>query len=387
MGDHEWAGCMLGLGYGLSTFRTRRNTPSAPWPPPHLAFVLQAPDFDHYDAENPPEVPVDFNPPAPDAIPSLVNSLGLPSESPTGWREEYRRIQAIDPQRLVGLSIAPEGRDGLAALVDLDEVIRQTLDLAPPFVEVNLITPNLTADLPVVDPAFIATLCERARAALGRSPVKLFAKIPHLPDPLLAAVFEAVAPLVDAFVFRNSVLVRPVICDKKLGHLPAFPGRPAAGLSGPCTFETTRDKVRQLVQVKKEKRFACALVAIGGVTDPTQAIELFNDGVDAVQVCTAAFFDPFLAWKMRCAFSRALPQGHIDDDRRKIPRDDIEVDSFENAVTARQQLRSRGRELSDDAFRKHWNDWMRHRPDTATDRAARIEGPRSVAEWIKVFTV
>src|SRR5216683_4897614 len=46
--SEEWMSLMLGLGYGLSTFKTRRSAQRSPYAPPQIGFVKAAPDLSQY---------------------------------------------------------------------------------------------------------------------------------------------------------------------------------------------------------------------------------------------------------------------------------------------------------------------------------------------------
>jgi hypothetical protein len=66
---------MLNLGFGLSTFKTKRSAGKQAWLPPHIAFALEKPDTTKFDPQNPPDVVVTFNrPDVRELIPNLVNS-------------------------------------------------------------------------------------------------------------------------------------------------------------------------------------------------------------------------------------------------------------------------------------------------------------------------
>jgi hypothetical protein len=104
--NEEWMTLMLSLGYGLSTFKTRRTAQRSPYSPPLIGFVTTAPDLSQYRQEEPPEVEVAFNrTDIPGFIPNLVNSLGIPSENPSEWRNVYERIAALKGGRVVGISV------------------------------------------------------------------------------------------------------------------------------------------------------------------------------------------------------------------------------------------------------------------------------------------
>ena len=89
--DDKWANLMLNLGFGLSTFKTKRSAGKQAWLPPHIAFALEKPDTTKFDPQNPPDVVVTFNrKDVRELIPNLVNSIGVPSENSSEWQETSR---------------------------------------------------------------------------------------------------------------------------------------------------------------------------------------------------------------------------------------------------------------------------------------------------------
>src|SRR4029077_15405381 len=101
---------------------------------PLIGFVTTAPDLSQYRQEEPPEVAVAFNRTGiPGFIPNLVNSLGIPSENPSEWRNVYERIAALRGGRVVGMSVGADGDDEPSLLADLSSVVARALECRPPF--------------------------------------------------------------------------------------------------------------------------------------------------------------------------------------------------------------------------------------------------------------
>jgi hypothetical protein len=98
VGDDRWTALMLDLGFGLSTFKTRRSEAKRSHDAPQVAFVKSPPDLSAYDPADPPEVEVTLDrEPSMGAISNIVNSIGVPSEPPSEWKlsiSEFRGSKA-----------------------------------------------------------------------------------------------------------------------------------------------------------------------------------------------------------------------------------------------------------------------------------------------------
>lgn len=395
--DEGWARLMLDLGYGLSTLKTRRSGHKASFRPPQVGFVSDSPDLSGYDPSNPPEVVVSFDRRVNrEGIPNLVNSIGVPSESLQQWQETYRRIRQHPRGKLVGLSVMGDAQSGPGLAEDFDVVVHKALELGPPFVELNLSCPNLGRPGLICDDRDTALgIVTAARNTLRGRETRLFVKLPFLPTPRFQELLQAIGPLVDAVVIHNTVRVRPVVVERDGQKVPAFSqGREVAGLSGPCTFTLGRQALAEVVTLKKQLGLGFAVVGVGGVATEHQVIELLEAGVDAVQTCTAAIFDPLLPWKVRFRMAAQSPQvkairrleaGGFDD-QIALPNDAVEQRSFRNAETAVKELFNRkGVRVPHDSFVRAWNEWMWIRADSGVGMARRSSAARTTAEWIQVF--
>ena len=386
--DDRWAELMLNLGFGLSTFKTKRATQKEAWSPPFIAFVLEPPDLTNYDARNPQQVLVSLNRnEIRDSIPSLVNSIGVPSEVTTAWQDMYQRIKRHPRGRLMGLSVMGDGGSGVDLAKDIEVAIDKAKEVNPTFIELNLSCPNLENGVDFcVDISLIEQITKRARTALRGTPILLVLKLPGFSPRLLEDVLKGAGKNIDAVAFRNTTRVRPVTKDRDGRMHSPFPGREFGGLSGPCTFETTRRGVHNLVTIRARLGQEFNIVAVGGVATFGNAIELLDAGADVVQACTAPIFDPLLAWKVRF---------HMHQFERKVgveaatallqPRNQAEIDSFRNAFEAYSQIQRRypARAVPYEIFQQKWNDWLEHRPSSAIGKAHRMPAPRTFEEWIR----
>jgi dihydroorotate dehydrogenase len=391
LADDRWAESMLNLGFGLSTFKTKRGGYKQAWLAPHIAFVFEQPDLMNYTVDDPPDVLVTFSRrEIQDSIPNLVNSIGAPSESPAMWQEMYERIKLHPRGRYVGISVMGDGDSKRELTKEIELAVEKGKEVAPPFIELNLSCPNLERGVDVYgDPSLVRQICSKARRVLEGTGIPLIIKLPGLPYTMMHDLLKEVGKYIDAVAFRNTVRVRPVTRDRDGKLQPAFVGRQFAGLSGPCTFKITRSGLHDLTKLRTKLGLDFGIVAIGGVATPGHVVELLDAGADVIQACTAPMFDPLLAWKVR--FHIRQFRHHIPEEKALPflqPRDQAEIDSFRDAMEAYAEIQRRfpERAIPSDVFREKWNAWMEQRPSAPVGKAHRLSSRRTFAQWIRDFT-
>lgn len=219
--------------------------------PPLIGFVKAEPDLSGYRQDDPPEVEVTFNRVGiPGYIPNLVNSLGIPSENPSEWRNIYERIAALKGGHVVGISVVGDGDDEASLIADLSSVVARARECSPPFVELNLSCPNLKGRADIYsDPPLVKRLCDAAAETLKGSSIPLVIKLPHMSKENLRHILRASAGTVHAIALRNTIRVRPFEIEEHGGQkIFAFRGRQCGGLSGPCTYGLTVACVKAAVE-------------------------------------------------------------------------------------------------------------------------------------------
>jgi dihydroorotate dehydrogenase (NAD+) catalytic subunit len=392
VGDERWTALMLDLGFGLSTFKTRRTGFKRSWDAPQIAFVKHPPDLTNYDPGDPPEVEVTLDRgPSLGVIPSIVNSIGVPSDSATEWKQTYQRIQRLEGGHTVGVSVMGDGNTQEEIARDLAAAVAEARELEPPFIEVNASCPNLEKKGHSADVAYVKALAAAAQSALAGTATQLFVKLPFIPPLLIKSFFREIGPLVNTIVLRNSIRVRPVRLDRDGNKIPAFPNRIYGGLSGPCTFEATRRSIEAAVAAREQLGLDFGLIAVGGMSTVREIVDILNLGVDGVQVVTAPIFDPLLAWKVRFHMDRSVAatpklRGQVEFEALLLPRDETEQLCFKNAQTAAAIVQRKTSEsISVMAFTSSWNEWLQERPAIRPGAAQRVPGARSVDDWIRVF--
>ena len=389
-GDEHWSIAMLELGYGLSSFKTRRTGPKEPWVKPQIGFVIQAPSL--MDSESLPEVLVtmrkgDIH----KRIPDLVNSIGVPSESVAEWQASFARIQSHPLGHQMGISVIGDADAPKGLLADFLDAVSYAAELEPTFIELNLSCPNLKGRDFYSDLDLLRNLCRGAKQRLKGNTL-LFAKLAYVPRQQLEAIVKIIGEVVDAIVFRNTLKVRPVQRDRDGDRHGPFPGRDTAGLSGPSTFPLTLKGIQILDQQRRAMGLTFAIIAAGGVADVDNAKKLLEDGASAVQAVTAPMFDPLLAWKMRYS-NRSTSQEIIQPTTLVAqsssglipPRLDAEYTALHNATQAFREARKQKPDLAHSVFVNRWNLFMEKSPQNLPGQAQKTNRNKLVPDWIKDF--
>jgi dihydroorotate dehydrogenase len=393
--NESWVRLILSLGYGLSTFRTRRAGKIQPYHSPNILYVAEMPDLSEYDPDKPPKVVVAFHrSESPDRIPNIVNSYGVPSEAVPQWQETYRAIRQLKGGNQIGVSIVGDGTSASDIVDDFQRAVISAMQLNPPFVELNLSCPNPEDEQNIsFRPDLARSICMMARKLLEGSTVRLFVKLPYLADNAMRALLESIGEHIDAVVFQNTIKLRAIAVEPRTGkEFVPFGGRNYAGLSGPATYRMTCDGVRRLKDLREKLGQNFKIVAVGGIASVRDIDELLGVGADLVQSCTAAMFDPLLPWKIRYHRSRLASMSRQEvnlTDVDRVPQDDWERTAFSNACNAIRELSGRGVYVDAVTFLNLWDEYIsqQSRPrNLGKGVAFRRKAPRSSADWVRVFT-
>jgi dihydroorotate dehydrogenase len=390
VGDEKWAGLLLNLGFGLSSFKTQGASPRNTYHPPQIAFLAEAPDLLDYNPTIPPDVFVTIGRRTLQGpIPDPVNSMGGPSAGVIAWQETYERIRKHPRGHYVGISIIGDGKTQRDLVTDFENAISRAKEVHPPFIEINFSCPILEKGKDVWENAgIVREICEKARILLAGTDIILAIKLPYLLKPQMHRVLRATGKLIDVISFRNTLKVRPLVRHSDGKVHQAFPAREFGGLSGPSSFQLTRKGVKNLVAVRSELGQDFRIIANGGVCSTAHVVELQDSGADLVQACTAPMFDPLLAWKVRFDLKKLEPR---ISSAPALPltetRNLVEVESLRNLYEAASELNRRfpTKPIGYDRLAETWNAWMEQRPIIPQARAHR-QSPRTLAQWLRDLT-
>jgi dihydroorotate dehydrogenase len=392
-GDSRWTRAGLDLGYGLSTFKTRRaGKPVESWPSPQIAYVCGPIDLHDYDPANPPKVAVCLSRPnnVDSPVPDLVNSIGCPHEGEKAWPPEYEIVAQHPRGRFVGISVMGDALDAAGAADQFDRAVDVAISQRPPFIELNVSCPNLERETELAqDLQRVREICANAKKRGLGAGIPLFLKLQYMPEIALDKLLQMVAPHVDAIVLRNTLRVRPICKDRRENEYCPFPNREFGGLSGPSTFETTMRFLRNAVNIRSKKKYDFRIVAAGGVTTAAHVISLLNNGADLVQACTGAIFDPLLSWKVRYQYakSRTKTESATSQDQfLQLPRTELEIRALHNLELAVEEYASRGFSIPFIDVRDTWHTWLQSQSAEVHGAARRASAPQSKDEWVRTLS-
>lgn len=213
----------------------------------------------------------------------MLNCVGLQNKGVDYFcRNIYPQIKDIDTQMIVNVSgNSPENYAECAARVNELENIRA--------IELNISCPNVKSG----GMAFGVT-CEGAASVVREVRKKydktLIVKLsPNVTD--ITEIARAVeAEGADSVSLINTLMGTSIDIEKRCFNLSIGTG----GLSGPCVKPVA---LRMVYQVAKAVKIP--VVGLGGISSATDAIEFLMAGATAIEIGTANFIDPAIAYKVK----------------------------------------------------------------------------------------
>lgn len=220
----------------------------------------------------------------------LINSIGLEN---MGIHQYVTDVLPWLREAGVEVVLNVEGRtfEEFEALVDLaDEAPIQAI-------EINVSCPNVESGLLFgQDPRGLERLVHRIRKRTRKSLwIKLTPNFVDIRDEARAAE----AGGADAVVIANTYLATAVDVGRRVFRL----GRGFGGLSGPAIHPMTLYFVWRTYQV-----ISIPIIAVGGIVDVETALAYLIVGASAIQVGSALFQDPWLAFRILDALPEYLKQ-------------------------------------------------------------------------------
>lgn len=212
----------------------------------------------------------------------MINSIGLPNKGLEGFLTIDLPQLAELPVPLV-VSVMATDRSGFERLVDgvaeRDEVGAIELNISCPNVKSGLIV----GEEPSETFALVSALRQRTEKPVV---VKL---TPNTADPAAVAVAaeEGGADAVSLINTLRATALAP-------GSADAWLGAGSGGLSGPAVRPVALEQVRRV-----SAEVSIAVIGMGGIETPRDAVEFMALGANLVAVGTANFRDPQAAIKVR----------------------------------------------------------------------------------------
>jgi dihydroorotate dehydrogenase len=232
---------------------------------------------------------------------SMANSFGIPSldpEGPSGWMADVSSAKEFvrSGHQVLIVSVVATGTDEIKN--DFVRTAEMAKTAGADIIELNLSCPN-TAEKREGEifnnPEDAAEIVHAVKKATR---IPLFIKTGYVPEEKIRELLVSTESHIDGVVAMNTVSAR--IDRGRTGGGQFFPDRPTAGVSGWAIKDVAQEMAVNLVKIRKElQRPELCLVGLGGVMNKADFWERIDTGVNAVEICTAAFLDPLLGIKIR----------------------------------------------------------------------------------------
>ena len=294
--NSDWIQVYAKLGFDLLTYKTVRTRRRPSNKPPNCVYVdTRGPLTDKRLGETLWTMPA---PPQHLGEISITNSFGVPSRNPDVWQKDVERAKRFltSGQILVvsTLGSSEYHPDAPSFIVDFARSAALAKEAGADIVELDLSCPNSNAaeGMIYLDPNFSGAISKGAKAEIGETP--LFIKLGNFwKRDQFESVIRANAPHVQGIVGINTV--KMTVLDPK--GRPAIPDRPQSGVCGAGIKQSALQFVRWLCETRKKNRYDFAMIGVGGIMTPDDIDEFMSAGIEAVEVATAAMWDPYLAYR------------------------------------------------------------------------------------------
>jgi dihydroorotate dehydrogenase len=293
--NSNWIRVYARLGFDLLSYKTVRTLRRASNAAPNCVYIeTRGPLTDARLGET---LFVRSEPPQRIDQVTITNSFGVPSRSPRVWQEDVERAKSYlgKGQVLVvsAMGTSETYPDSASFINDFAVSARLAMEAGADIVELDLSCPNSNAaeGMVYLDAALSGAISKAAKAEIGATP--LFIKVGNFTRrEQLAAVLRANAPHVDGVAGINTVRMTVMA-----GAQPAIPGRPQSGVCGAAIQPAGLQFAHWAVEEKRRHGYDFVLIGVGGIMTPEDIDRFMALGVDAVEVATAAMWDPYLAYR------------------------------------------------------------------------------------------
>jgi len=231
---------------------------------------------------------------------SITNSFGVPSRNPSVWQADIERSKGyLSKGQILVVSVMGSSEyypEREAFIQDFALCAGLAKEAGADVVELDLSCPNSTAEEGMVylDPKLSGDIVRKVRARIRETP--LFIKVgnfnPNRWDKL-RDLLKASAAHISGIAGINTVKMT-VMTDK---GKPALPGRAQSGVCGAAIKESASQFVRWVAEQRRQEGYEFVLIGVGGIMTPTDIDQFLDRGADAVEVATAAMWDPYLAYR------------------------------------------------------------------------------------------
>ncbi len=303
--NSKWVRLYSDLGFDILTYKTVRTEQNQSHSYPNCLFLDLRRQIRQEELNKKIIFSPNYSPKSIQEI-SITNSFGVPSSHPEEWQHDVRQAkQALDEGQILIVSVvgtfaeSSNTEDFISDFVHCAVLAKQA---GADIVELNFSCPNSPSSEGNIysNPQLSSRISKMVRNQIGSTP--LFIKLGYFSDfNLLEQVINKNAPYIQGIVAINTLKMSIVDADNK----PALPGegRESSGVCGAAVKELGLRTVAQLLNLRKKYCYDFKIVGVGGIMTPDDAAQYLNLGVDAIQSCTGAMFDPYLAYKTHNCFN------------------------------------------------------------------------------------
>jgi dihydroorotate dehydrogenase len=240
---------------------------------------------------------------------TMANSFGVPSHTPAAWQRDVAKARGFvrEGHQLLIVSVMPSAGDLETSKIEADfaETAVLAKQVGADVIELNYSCPNTRGEQAGLLYRVVADakrVSKAVRDAVGGG-TSVFVKIGYLNDNDLYTFTKSMFPYIDGIVAINTISA-PVIGENKDAFFPNRKNN-TAGISGWAMRKVSQRLARSLVRIRDElaktegKRLA--VLGLGGVMTKDDFQSRLDTGVDAVEICTGAYFNQFLGFEIRNA--------------------------------------------------------------------------------------
>jgi dihydroorotate dehydrogenase (NAD+) catalytic subunit len=294
--NSNWIRVYSKLGFDILSYKTVRTQKRPSNPKPNCVFVdTRGPLTEDRMAET---LRATSQPPMSIRAISITNSFGVPSRNPVIWQEDVQRAKRyLDKGQVLVVSTMGSSEyhpDAPSLIRDFAHSAALAREAGADIVELDLSCPNSSAveGMVYLDPVLSGAISRAAKSELLNVP--LFIKLGNFwKRDQFEAVIKGNAEHVNGVVGINTVKMTVLNADGK----PAIPGRPQSGVCGTGIKPSALQFAHWLYEAREKNRYDFVIIGVGGIMTPEDIHEFLTTGLDAVEVATAAMWDPYLAYR------------------------------------------------------------------------------------------
>jgi len=297
--NSRWVKLYAELGFDLLTYKTVRTQEHRSFPKPNCLLVngrgqLSENQFSETLTALPNYQPKDIR------EVSITNSFGVPSLDPSEWQPDVEKSKSYLSKGLVLIvsvvGTFGNGEDFKSFANDFAHAATLAKEAGADIIELNFSCPNSPSAEGILytDPEASSQISKTVKKVIQQTP--LFLKIGYINNiHLMEKFLTANAPFIQGVVGINTIKMRVV---EENGN-PALPGqgREESGICGYAIQQCGIESAKRLVALRDKNKYDFVVIGVGGIMVPGDIEKYLDVGVDAVQSCTGAMWNPYLAYE------------------------------------------------------------------------------------------